>query len=69
MRAIAIREFGGAEKVKLVDLPRPKPVRGEILIRTVAAGVNPVDWKIREGYLKNAIPHAFPIATWTATRP
>lgn len=59
MRAIAIDEFGGP--LKAVTLSRPKPGRGEILIRVVAAGVNPVDWKIREGQLKNAFPHAFPI--------
>jgi NADPH2:quinone reductase len=44
-----------------MDLPRPRPEKGEILIRVVAAGVNPVDWKIREGYLQELMPHAFPL--------
>ena len=61
MRAIAIDEFGGPERLKLRDLSRPKPARGEVLIRVVAAGVNPVDWKIREGRLKDVLPHAFPL--------
>ncbi len=61
MRAVAIREFGGPEQVKLTDLPRPKPGRGEILIRVVAAGVNPIDWKTREGLLAGVVPHTFPI--------
>lgn len=61
MRAFAIREFGGPEQVRLTDLPRPKPGRGEILVRVVAAGVNPIDWKIREGLLAAAVPHTFPI--------
>jgi NADPH2:quinone reductase len=61
MRAIAIEEFGGPEKLKLMDLPRPRPEKGEILIRVVAAGVNPVDYKIREGMLKDLMPHAFPL--------
>jgi NADPH2:quinone reductase len=61
MRAIAIEEFGGPEKLKLMDLPRPRPAKGEILIRVVAAGVNPVDYKIREGMLQGLMPHAFPL--------
>ena len=61
MRAVAIREFGGPDQVRLTDLPRPKPGRGEILIRVVAAGVNPIDWKIREGLLAGVVPHSFPI--------
>lgn len=61
MRAIAIDRFGGAETLRAVDLPRPRPARGEVLLRVVAAGVNPVDWKIREGRLKELLPHAFPL--------
>jgi NADPH2:quinone reductase len=61
MRAIAIHEFGGPETLHSCDLPRPKPAADELLIRTVAAGVNPVDWKIREGLLRDRLPHAFPL--------
>jgi len=61
MRAIAIEEFGGPERLQLMDLPRPKPAKSEVLIRAVAAGVNPVDWNIREGRLKEILPHAFPL--------
>ncbi len=60
MKAVAINAFGGPELLAVRELPRPKPERGEILIRTVAAGVNPVDWKIREGSLAR-VPHAFPL--------
>jgi NADPH2:quinone reductase len=67
MRAIAIEAFGGPEQLKLMDLPRPVPGRGEILLRVVAAGVNPVDWMIREGRLRDSLPHAFPlIPGWDA---
>jgi NADPH:quinone reductase len=60
MKTVAMRAFGGPEVLAVTDLPRPKPDRGELLIRTVAAGVNPVDWKIREGSLsKNS--HGFPL--------
>ncbi len=61
MRAIAIEEFGGPEKLKPMTLPEPKAGRGEVLVRVVAAGVNPVDWKIREGWLRTMLPHAFPL--------
>ncbi len=42
-------------------LPRPRPERGEVLIRVVAAGVNPLDCHVREGRLKDQIPHRFPL--------
>jgi NADPH2:quinone reductase len=61
MRAVAIESFGGPERLSLTDLPRPKAGRGEVLVRAVAAGVNPVDWKIREGLLESRLPHAFPL--------
>jgi NADPH2:quinone reductase len=67
MRAIAIQAFGGPEALALLDLPRPKPARGEILLRIVAAGVNPVDVKIREGKLPAGVTHGFPlIPGWDA---
>jgi NADPH2:quinone reductase len=67
MRAIAIEAFGGPEQLRLMDLPRPVPGKGEILLRVVAAGVNPVDWMIREGRLRDSLPHTFPlIPGWDA---
>ncbi len=67
MRAVAITEFGGPDKLRAMDLPRPKPGRGEILLRVVASGVSPMDWKIREGLLAGAFPHHFPLVPgWDA---
>jgi NADPH2:quinone reductase len=60
MRAVAMHAFGGPEVLVVTDLPRPRAERGELLIRTLAAGVNPVDWKIREGSLSK-ISHGFPL--------
>lgn len=51
MKAECIHEIGGPEVLQLEEVPRPKPKRKEILVRVHAAGVNPVDWKIREGLL------------------
>lgn len=61
MKAIAINAFGGRDQLQVMDLPAPEPGEGEVLIRVKAAGVNPVDWKIREGWLKDMFPHEFPL--------
>ena len=67
MKAIAIREFGGRDKLERMDLPVPEVGNGEVLVRVKGAGVNPVDWKIREGWLKDLFPHRFPlIPGWDA---
>ena len=52
MQAIQFHEYGGPEVMKYEDVPRPTPKANEVLIRVHAMGVNPVDWKIREGYVK-----------------
>src|SRR5437879_13428156 len=49
MKAIVLHESGGAEVLKYEDAPRPQPKDDDILIRVMAAGVNPVDVFIREG--------------------
>jgi NADPH:quinone reductase-like Zn-dependent oxidoreductase len=52
MKAIVVHEYGGPEVLKYEDSPRPEPKDDEILIRVVAAGVNPVDASIRAGRFK-----------------
>jgi NADPH:quinone reductase-like Zn-dependent oxidoreductase len=49
MKAVIIREYGGPEVLKYEDVPRPEPKENEILVRVIAAGVNPIDAIIREG--------------------
>jgi NADPH2:quinone reductase len=47
--AIAYTEFGGPEVLTLIEIPAPVPGAGEIAVRVEAAGVNPIDWKLRTG--------------------
>jgi NADPH:quinone reductase-like Zn-dependent oxidoreductase len=51
MKAARIHSFGGPEVVAVEDVALPRPKPDEVLVRVHAAGVNPVDWKIREGHL------------------
>src|SRR5256886_8245631 len=54
MKAIVAHEYGGPEVLKYEDAPRPEPKEDEILVRVIAAGVNPVDGMIRSGmFAKN----------------
>ena len=49
MRAVLIREYGNNDVVHVEDVDRPNPKAGEILVKVHAAGINPIDWKIRSG--------------------
>ncbi len=61
MKAVSIYSYGGPEVLVCEDAPRPHPGAGEVLVRIHAAGINPVDWKIREGKLKDMLHHTFPL--------
>ena len=60
MKAIVIHEYGGPNVLKYEDVPRPEPKGDQILVRVVAAGVNPVDGMIRSGMFANE-KRAFPV--------
>ena len=59
MRAVAVRAF--REPPELMDLPKPSPRSGEVLVKMAAAGVNPFDWKILDGMFEGRRPHVFPL--------
>lgn len=61
MEAIVQQDFGDANQLKLKRINVPVPSAGKIQIQIHYSAVNPVDWKIREGYLQQALPHRFPI--------
>ncbi len=60
MRAVHFYAYGSQEQLVLEQVPRPEPQVGEILIHVYAAGVNPIDWKIRKGLFKDVRPVPFP---------
>ena len=53
-KAVRIHGYGGPEVLRYEDAPRPGPASGEVLDRVHASGVNPVDWKIRQGFAKES---------------
>lgn len=61
MKAVCIYSYGGPGVLVYEDAPRPHPGAGEVLVRVHAAGINPVDWKIRGGHLKEMLHHTFPL--------
>src|SRR5438045_2409032 len=60
MKAMVIHEYGGPEVLKYEDVPRPEPKEDQILVRVIAAGVNPVDGMIRSGMFAKHEKTAFP---------
>jgi NADPH:quinone reductase-like Zn-dependent oxidoreductase len=60
MRAARFHDYGPPEVLTVEETPRPMPGEGEVLVRVHAAGVNPIDWKLRAGYLKDFMPVQLP---------
>jgi NADPH:quinone reductase-like Zn-dependent oxidoreductase len=56
VKAARFSRFGGPEVLEIVDLPDPQPGPGQVRIAVRAAGVNPSDWKKREGLMDPELP-------------
>ena len=61
MKAVRVHSFGGPEVLQLENLAQPTATEGEVLVRVEAAGVNPVDYKIREGHFPKITQKDLPI--------
>ncbi|MFJ8000211.1 NADP-dependent oxidoreductase [Streptomyces sp. NPDC096310] len=60
MRAVVFEEFGGPEVLHLKDVDEPHAGPGEVRVAVRAAGVNPMDYKIRHGWMEAAFPTPLP---------
>jgi NADPH:quinone reductase-like Zn-dependent oxidoreductase len=60
MKAVVIHSYGGPDVLKFEDFPDPVPGKGEVLVKAVATSVNPFDFKLRSGAMKEYFPISFP---------
>lgn len=59
-RAVLIRAYGDASVAELAQIEKPEAGPGQVLVSVRAAGINGIDWKIREGYVRDAFPLKLP---------
>ena len=64
-RAVQLSAYGGVDQLEIVDLPKPEAQTGEVVVRVVAAGTNPGEISIREGFLQHIFPMDFPFGQGT----
>jgi NADPH:quinone reductase-like Zn-dependent oxidoreductase len=60
MKAVILSDYGGVDKLALADVPEPFPGPCEVKVRVEAAGINPVDYKVRRGDLRATMPLELP---------
>jgi NADPH:quinone reductase-like Zn-dependent oxidoreductase len=60
MKAVLLHGYGDVSRLSYEDAPMPVPAAGEVLVKTIAVSINPIDWKLRRGDLKEMMPLAFP---------
>ena len=61
MKAVVINQYGSADELKVQEVLKPDISSEQVLVELHATSINPIDWKLRYGYLKDQIPFAFPI--------
>src|SRR6266540_3449813 len=59
-RAVRFDEYGGIDVLRVVEIERPVPGPGQVLVRVEAAAINPGEAAIREGFLHERYPTTFP---------
>ena len=59
-RAVRFNEYGDVEVLEVVDVPRPTPGSGQVLVAVKAAGINPLETSIRSGAMREVFPTTFP---------
>lgn len=67
MKAVTLSQYGNTDQLHYTEVSKPELKENDLLIEIKATSVNPFDWKVREGYLANAIPfHSPAIIGWDA---
>jgi NADPH:quinone reductase-like Zn-dependent oxidoreductase len=61
MKSVVIENYGSKDELKEMEVPNPVPTAHQVVIEVKATSINPIDWKLREGYLKQMMPWQFPI--------
>ena len=61
MNAVTFTEYGGPEVLRVADVAEPHAGPGQVRVAVRAAGVNPIDWKVRSGMLREMMPASFPV--------
>src|SRR5476651_1880238 len=60
MKAVRLDKFGGVDVLQIAEVEKPVPAKGEVLVKVKAAGINPGEASIREGFLEKQFPSTFP---------
>jgi NADPH:quinone reductase-like Zn-dependent oxidoreductase len=60
MKAIVLHEYGPVSNLAYEDIADPRPAKGSVLVRVAATSINPADWLVRAGAVKDIIPVTFP---------
>ncbi len=61
MKAVVIEQYGGKDQLVEKEIASPSPGENQVVVESYATSINPIDWKLREGYLKEMLPFQFPI--------
>lgn len=61
MKAIVIEAYGSSDQLIEKEVPKPVIKDNQVLVELHATSINPIDWKLREGYLQEQLPFEFPI--------
>lgn len=60
MTAVRFHEYGDASVLQVESVPRPELGADKVLVRLYAVSINPLDWKLRQGFMKDMMPLRFP---------